>query len=137
MTKQHQEFNYYCLDRLKSCDNIIPVTYDDGGNIKKLSYKIGLRSNIKHEDCFILYTESDRDLDQFIYITSEDFYNAQKRFYTDVFKKFELSELFKKLRTINIFEFASLLNFVNIHEEFQNFIEINWNTLNMDELVEL
>ena len=80
LTKQHQEFNYYCLDRLKPLTEELRVTYNNGNVIRKVLYKIGLKADIKHQECFILYTESDSDLDEFLYIDAEDFYNNQRRF---------------------------------------------------------
>ena len=137
LTKQHREFNYYCLDRLKPFTDEIRLTYNDGFIIRKVLYKIGLKANIKHQECFILYTESDEDLNEFIYVGAEEFYNNQRRFFTDVLSDAEVRELIKKLKTINIFEFASLLEFTNIYEEFQLFIENNWAVLNMDSLIEI
>lgn len=137
LTKQHQEFNYYCLDRLKPLTEEIRLTYNDGSVIRKVLYKIGLKANIKHQECFILYTESDQDLDEFIYIGTEEFYENQRRFFTEVLSIAEVKELIKKLKTINIFEFASLLEFENIYEEFQLFIENNWVVLDMDNLIEI
>lgn len=137
MTRQHTEFNYYCLDRLKTETTDFPVTYTDGAITKKAHFKIGLRADIKHNDCFILYTESERDLDEFVYIDAEDYYNNEKRFYQDVFNLSEVVELFKKLKAINIFEFTSLLEFTHIYEDFQEFVETNWDTLEMDKLIEL
>jgi len=137
LTKQHQEFNYYCLDRLKPLTEELRVTYNDGSVIRKVLYKIGLRADIKHQECFILYTESDQDLDEFIYIGAEEFYENQRRFFTDILSVEEVREIIKKLSTINIFEFTSLLEFTNIYEEFQLFIENNWEVLDMDNLIEL
>lgn len=137
LTKQHQEFNYYCLDRQKPLTEEIRLTINDGNIIRKVLYKIGLKADIKHHECFILYTESDQDLDEFIYIDAEDFYNNQRRFFTEILSIEEVKELIKTLKTINIFEFASLLEFTHIYEEFQEFVETNWTVLNMDSLIEL
>jgi hypothetical protein len=137
LTKPHQEFNYYCLDRLKPLTEELRVTYNDGNVIRKVLYKIGLRADIKHQECFILYTESDSDLDEFLYIDAEDFYNNQRRFFTEILSIAEVKELIKSLKTINIFEFASLLEFTNIYEDFQAFIENNWAVLDMDNLIEI
>lgn len=137
LTKQHQEFNYYCLDRLKPLTEELRLTYNDGFVIRKVLYKIGLRANIKHQECFILYTESDQDLSEFIYIGAEEFYENQRRFFTEILTLEEVREIIKKLSTINIFEFTSLLEFTNIYEEFQLFIENNWEVLQMDNLIEL
>lgn len=137
LTKQHQEFNYYCLDRLKPLTEELPITYNDGNIIRKVLYKIGLKAEIKHQECFILYTESDQDLDEFIYIDAESFYNNQRRFFTEILDLMEVKELIKTIKTINIFEYASLLEFTNIYEEFQEFIETNWTVLDMDNLIEI
>ena len=64
LTRQHQEFNYYCLDRSKPLTEEIKLTYNDGNIIRKVLYKVGLKATIKHTECFILYTESDEDLDK-------------------------------------------------------------------------
>lgn len=137
MTRQHQEFRYYCLDRLLPTNEEFKITYDDGNIIRKLKYKLGLRAKIKHQDCFILYTESDQDLDEFIYIDVEAYYNNQHRFFTDILPVGEVRELITRLTSINIFEFTSLLDFINIYADFQSFIEYNWNVLDMDKLIEL
>lgn len=136
-TKQYKEFKYYCLDRLKPITEELRLTYNDGNIIRRVLYKIGLKANIKHQECFILYTESDEDLDEFIYISAEEFYENQRRFFTEVLSKNEVNDLIKKLKTINIFEFTSLLEFTNIYEEFQLFVENNWIVLNMDNLIEI
>ncbi len=137
LTKQHQEFNYYCLDRLKPLTEELRVTYNDGSVIRKKLFKIGLRAKIKHQECFILYTESDEDLDEFLYIDVEEFYNNQRRFFTEVLQAVEVKELIKCLKTINIFEFTSLLDFIDIYEDFQAFVENNWTVLDMDNLIEI
>ena len=87
--------------------------------------------------CFILYTESDEDLDEFLYIDVEEFYNNQRRFFTEVLQAVEVKELIKCLKTINIFEFTSLLDFIDIYEDFQAFVENNWTVLDMDNLIEI
>lgn len=136
-TRQHQEFNYYCLDRLKPLSEELPITYNDGNIIRKKLYKIGLRTNIKHQDCFVLYTESEEDLDRFVYITTDNFYDYQESFFNDVFTISDLKEIVKTILTINIFEYASLLDFTYIYNDFKEFIESNWLYLDMDNLIEL
>ena len=137
LTKQHQEFNYHCLDRLQPFENDLNLSYNDGNIIKKVRYKIGLKAKIKHEECFILYTESDRDLDQFIYIDVDSYYRNQRRFFNDILSLTEVKELIKNIKTINIFEFTSLLEFINIYDDFKFVIEDNWTYLNMDSLIEI
>lgn len=137
MTPQQKEFSCYCLDRLKVNELDFCVTYSDDTVIRKQYYKVGLRADIRHRDCFILYTESEKDLDEFIYINAEEFYDNQKRFFQDLFSKEEVNELFKKITTINIFEFTSLLKFNNIYEDFQDYIKQNWVVLDMDNLIEI
>lgn len=137
LTRQHQEFNYYCLDRCKPVAEEFPITYNDGFIIKKIRYKVGLRTQIKHQDCFVLYTESDDDLEGFTYIAAEIFYDYQQRFFNDIFSLEEIKELIKTLRTINIFEYTSLLEFTYIYDDFKEFVEYNWNTLDMDNLIEI
>ena len=115
----------------------IKLTYNDGNIIRKVLYKVGLKATIKHTECFILYTESDEDLDKFLYIDAEDFYENQRRFFTEILSVGEVKELIKCIKTINIFEFASLLEFTDIYEDFQAFIENNWAVLDMDNLIEI
>ena len=137
MTKQHEEFNYYCLDRIQPFENDIKLAYSDGSIIKRLLFKIGLKAKIKHVDCFILYTDSDQDLEQFIYIESAAYFDNQRRFFNDVFSITEMKTIIKCIKTINIFEFVSLLDFTHIYQEFQNYIENNWDILDMDNLIEI
>ena len=137
MTKQQQEFEYYCLDRCKPIAENVTITYKEDNVIKKLYFKVGLRADIKHVDCFCLYTESDRDLDAFVYIYSDLFFDYYERFLTGILSKEEVDTLFIKIRTINIFEFTSLLAFNDIYQDFKDFLEYNWEVLNMDKLIEL
>lgn len=137
ITRQHQEFNYYCLDRLKPLSEEVPITYNDGNIIRKILYKVGLRTNIKHQDCFVLYTESDEDLDCFIYIAADKFYDYQSRFFNEVFSLSEMKDIIKKLTTINIFEYTSLLDFTYIYNDFKELVDFNWNNLDMDNLIEI
>lgn len=137
MTKEKQEFDYYCLDRLKAIGEDFPLAYTDGSVVRKLYYKIGLRASIKRQDCFILYTATEDDLEGFTFIPTEVFYNNQKRFYTEILTTTEVKELIKKLPAINIFEFVSLLDFVNIYSEFKELVDYNWENLNMDSLIEI
>lgn len=139
MTKEQQEFEYYCLDRLKlvSNESPFPVSYSDGVIIKKLIYKVGLKATIKKQECFVLYTDSDDDLVGFTFIPIERFYENQKRFYTEVFDKNELSDIIRILPAINIFEFTSLLEFNTIYDEFKSLLEDNWQKLQMDDLIEI
>lgn len=137
MTKEKQEFDYYCLDRLKTIGEDFPLAYTDGSVVRKLYYKIGLRANIKRQDCFILYTATEDDLEGFTFIPTDIFYNNQKRFYTEILTTTEVKELMKKLPAINIFEFVSLLDFINIYSEFKELVDYNWENLNMDSLIEI
>lgn len=137
MTKEKQEFDYYCLDRLKAIGEDFPLAYTDGSVVRKLYYKIGLRASIKRQDCFILYTATEDDLEGFTFIPTDIFYNNQKRFYTEILTTTEVKELMKKLPTINIFEFVSLLDFINIYSEFKELVDYNWENLNMDSLIEI
>lgn len=137
MTKQQEEFECYCLDRLKPIGDDFPIAYNDGSVIKKLYYKIGLIANIKHQECFILYTASDQDLEGFTFITKDAFYDNQKRFYTEILTITELKSMIKTLPAINIFEFTSLLQFSTIYAEFKEILENNWDILEMDSLIEI
>ena len=58
-------------------------------------------------------------------------------FFNGIFTLEEFKEIIKNIRTINVFDFTSLLNFTNIYEDFKTFIEYNWNIVKMDELIEL
>ena len=136
MTKEHQEFNYYCLDRCKVGDEF-PISYNDGVVVHKRRYKLGLKTKIKRQECFILYTDSDADFDTFTYISAETFYNFQQRFFTDIFSVEEFKEIIKVLNTINIFEYTSLLNFDNIFSDYYDMVEDNWDALRMDDLIEI
>ena len=137
MTRQHEEFNCYCLDRCKPLSEEFTITYTDGSIIRKILYKIGLRASIKHVDCFCLYTESDDDIDRFLFISTEKYYEYQKRFFFDIFNVEDLSSIINSIKTINIFEFVSLLDFNNIYQDFKDYLEYNWSRLQMDELIEI
>lgn len=137
MTRQQEEFNCYCLDRLEPFENDIKLTYQEDNIIKKTLYKIGLKARIKHHECFVLYTNSTNDFDQFLYIDVDAYYENQRRFFNDILSSLEVQELIKKIKTINIFEFTSLLDFTNIYDEFKELIDDNWTTLDMDSLIEI
>ena len=138
VTQQKQEFEYYCLDRTKPISEDITIACKNEDNIiKKHHYKTALQANIKHKECIVLYTETDEDLDNFVYTSTEMFYDNQERFFNGIFTLEEFKEIIKNIRTINVFEFTSLLNFTNIYEDFKTFIEYNWNIVKMDELIEL
>lgn len=137
MTRQRNEFNCYCLDRCKPVFDEILLAYNDGVVVKKVNYKIGLRTNIKHVDCLLLYTETDIDLERLVYIATENFYDNQRRFYNEVLSIEEMKSIFKHIATINIFEFTSLLDFNYIYEDFKDLIDYNWENLNMDGLIDI
>lgn len=137
MITAKETFEYYCLDRIKPISEELNITYKDDGLIRKLYYKIGLRAKIKHVDSFILYTESDEDLDTFVFMPVDYFYDNQARLMLSVIDKDEYIHLIKRMNTINIFEFVSLLDFTNIYNDFKEFVEYNWNVLNMDQLIEV
>ena len=137
-SEQFKIFNYYCLDRCKSYTNEFVITYTDRNNIlRKKKYKIGLRSKVKHIECFCLYTESDEDLNQFIFIPTSVYYEWYDKFYKEVLSIEEVEELIKRITTINIFEYTSLLDFINIYQDFKEFIEYNWKVIDMDNLIEV
>lgn len=135
MSRQQEIFNYYCLDRLKPITEDLTITYRGDTYIKRMEYKIGLRAKIKRVDSFILYTMSDDDLDNFLFISTSDFFNNQELFFTSIISQEEYESYIHKLPSINIFEFASLLDFNFIYEEFKSFIETNWKVLQMDNLL--
>jgi hypothetical protein len=113
------------------------VTYETGDSIKKILYKIGLQALVKHVECFILYTESDEDLEKFIYIPTKTFYDFRKSIHNDILSLTEYKELFRCIMTINIFEFTSLLEFQYIYQDFKDLINYNWNELDMNSLIEI
>ena len=135
MEKPIDIFNYYCLDRIKPITEELYITYKDDGLLRKICYKIGLRANIKKIDCFILYTATEADLDVFIFIPVEYFYDNYQHLMTDIISKEEFDTSIKRLYTINIFEFASLLDFTYIYNEFKELLEYNWQVLNMNQLI--
>lgn len=137
MTKEQQEFEYYCLDKIKPYNDEVLVTYETDDSIKKILYKIGLQALVKHVECFILYTESDEDLEKFIYIPTKTFYDFRKSIHDDILSLTEYKELFRCIMTINIFEFTSLLEFQYIYQDFKDLINYNWNELDMNSLIEI
>lgn len=134
MSKEHTYFNYYCLDRIKSIDNDLPVSYKDDGLIRKIYYKIGLIAKIKNSRCFVLYQED--DFENLVYSTCEFVNDNKEDLLLNVQEKSTVKENFKEINTINIFEFVSMLNFEFIYNEFKDIVDYNWNNLNMDNLVE-
>lgn len=137
MISAKETFEYYCLDRIKPVSEELNITYRDDGLIRKLYYKIGLRAKVKHVDCFILYTSTDDDLDTFVFIPVDYFFDNQARLMLSVIDKEEYMQIIKRINTINIFEFVSLLDFMYIYDDFKEFVEYNWQVLNMDSLIEV
>ncbi len=135
MSKEHQYFNYYCLDRLKTIDDELPISYKDDGLIRKIYYKIGLIAKIKNTRCFILYNEE--DFENLTYSSCEFINDHKEDLFLHIQEKRTIKDNIKELNTINIFEFTSLLNFEYIYSEFKDIIDYNWNNLNMDNLVEI
>ena len=129
-------FNYYCLDRIKPITEELYITYSDDGLLRKTYYKIGLIAFVKKIDCFVLYTATDEDLNAFIFIPVEFFYDNYQHFMTDIISKDEFKNSIRMVHTINIFEFASLLDFTYIYNEFKELLEYNWEALNMNQLIE-
>lgn len=137
MISAKETFEFYCLDRLKPVSEELNITYRDDGLIRKLYYQIGLRAKIKHVDCFILYTSSDDDLDALVFMPVDYFFDNQARLMLSTIEKEEYMQIVKHINTINIFEFVSLLDFTYIYDDFKQFVEYNWQILNMDSLIEV
>ena len=135
MSKEHQYFNYYFLDILKTIDDELPISYKDDGLIRKIYYKIGLIAKIKNTRCFILYNEE--DFENLTYSSCEFINDHKEDLFLHIQEKRTIKDNIKELNTINIFEFTSLLNFEYIYSEFKDIIDYNWNNLNMDNLVEI
>lgn len=137
MTRQHELFNYYCLDKTKPIPEMFTISYRDGERIRSIEYRIGLRAKIKHIDCFVLYTATDADLDVIVFVPVDTFYDNYSYFLTKVISKDEYLSYIRVLQTINIFEFTSLLDFSYIYSDFKEFVEYNWAAIDMDSLIEL
>ena len=135
MTKEHEYFNYYCLDRMKVLDNELPLAYDDEGLIRKIYYKIGLIAQVKHILSYILYTEE--DFDNLIYIPCEFVDNNKESLFLYPQNKQDLFEQLKTIQTMNIFQFMSMLTFTYIFEDFKEIVDYNWDNLNMNSLIEM
>lgn len=135
MSKQQEFFNYYCLDRLKLIDNELPLSYIDDGLIRKFYYKIGLISRVKSTISYVLYDEE--DFEELTYISCEyaDDHRESLMLYPQ--DKETFFGVVKKIQTINIFQFTSMLNFDYIYSDFKDIIEYNWDTLKMDSLIEI
>lgn len=136
MTRQEELFHYYCFDRILQLPEEFTIAYKENERIKRINYKIGLRAKIKHLDCFVLYTESDDDLDGMLFIPVNLFYDNYEYITCKVISKEDYSYFIRSLSTINIFELASLLDFSLIYLDFKQFVERNWEVLDMDALIE-
>ena len=86
MTREQQEFEYYCLDRIMPLTEEFPVVYKDGDILRKLYFKVGLKAKIKHIDCIVIYSavNFEDNLERFMFIPADIFYDNQKRFFTEV-----------------------------------------------------
>lgn len=135
MTKEQEYFNYYCLDRMKTVGDDLPISYDDDGLIRKVYYKIGLVAKVKRTVCYILYTEE--DFENLVYIPEEYVLEHEQDLRLRVQKKHELFEYLKIIQTMNIFQFLSLLDFTWIYQDFKDIVDYNWLNLNMDSLIEM
>lgn len=136
MTRQQELFNYYCLDRIKPIPEMFTVSFREHERIHSIDYKIGLRATIKRMDCFVLYTATDEDLNLITFIPVDTFYDNYDYMCTKVISKDEYVSYIKTMQTINIFEFASLLDFSYIYSDFKEFVEYNWAAIDMDSLIE-
>ena len=134
MTKEHKYFDYYCLDRLKSIDDELPVSYKDDGMIRKIYYKKGLQAKVKNTPCFILYTED--DFENLIYASCDYINEHMEQLLLYPQEKEDLFSEIKQIQTINIFEFTSMLNFMYIYSNFKDIVDYNWENLGMDSLIE-
>ena len=135
MSKEHEYFNYYCLDRLQNLDNDIPISYKNDGLIRKIYYKIGLIAKVKQSRCFVFYTEN--EFENLIYSDCEFINDHREDLYLNVQEQETIKDNFKSINTINIFEFTSLLNFEFIYTDFKGIIDYNWDNLQMDNLIEI
>lgn len=129
-------FEYYCLDKTKPITEELNITYSEDGLIRKFYFKTGLRALIKKIDCYILYTSTEEDFENLLFIPVDYFYDHFQRLSMSIIPKYEYLETIKQLQSINIFEFTSLLDFMYIFEEFKNLILTNWQRLNMNSLIE-
>jgi hypothetical protein len=128
-------FNFYCIDRLKPLGDELYITYRDEGTIRKQHYYIGLKAKVKKIDSFVLYTATEDDLDVFLFIPVDFFYDNYERLMTTIITKEEFLQIIKRIYTINIFEFVSMLDFVYIYTDFKDIVDMNWQTLDMDSLM--
>lgn len=139
MTREQQEFEYYCLDRIMPLTEEFPVVYKDGDILRKLYFKVGLKAKIKHIDCIVIYSavNFEDNLERFMFIPADIFYDNQKRFFTEVLTAEEVKTMIKILPAINIFEYTSLLEFTKIYKEYKELVEENWEKLDMNNLIEI
>jgi len=139
VTKEQQEFEYYCLDKTMPLPEEFPLVYSNGNATKKLYFKVGLKAKIKHIDCVIIYSavEFEDNLERFMFIPAEIFYANQKRFFTEVLSLDEVKSIIKIIPTINIFEYTSLLEFTNIYKDYKDLVIENWEKLDMNNLIEI
>ena len=136
-SKEHEYFNYYCLDKIKPLQEELIISYDEDGLIRKFYYKIGLYAKVKNTYCYILYSEDDNTLENLIYLSQDYLNNNREYILLNILSKSEYMENIKSIPTMNIFEFTSLLNFTYIYDEFKSLIDYNWDTLNMNSLIEM
>ncbi len=124
------------LDFTKAADKALDAVVHIKATESPEAAENRFRQSYQQRSPFSFFLGED-DLEGFTFIPTDVFYNNQKRFYTEILTTTEVKELIKKLPTINIFEFVSLLDFVNIYSEFKELVDYNWENLNMDSLIEI
>ena len=73
----------------------------------------------------------------FIYSSCEFIDDHKEDLYLRVQEKQTIKDNIKRINTINIFEFTSLLNFEYIYSEFKDIIDYNWSNRSINLLFSL
>ena len=138
MSNKQKYFEYYCDDNLTPPEEMIQVTYNIGGQLRRCNYTTGIQCKIKKAECYILYNPDDLNFETDVtYIPVSMFKEQQEELYLKTISEEEYQSIFKKIKEINIFELLSFLDFTSIFGEFKKLIDNHWEETGLESLIEM
>lgn len=129
MSEQKELFENYCLDKLKEEDIEYPIRYRvDEDTVRFVGYKFAFRDKLKGNECYILFNEDNDEDRYFTYIPVDEVSEDKIIFINDKLPV-------RTVKSMTIYEYASILSFEDIYNSIKKDIDKNWDDLSMDDLI--
>lgn len=131
MSENKELFDNYCLDKFQEEDVLYPIKYRVNDDIiRRVDYNFAFKDKVKGDLCYVLFNEDDEEDVYFTYVPVDCVEENDMVLFVDE------NTPIRKVKSMTIYEYASLLSFKDIYNIIKKDIDKKWDEVGMDELIE-